>query len=91
MLACCLLSIICAHICHDQAAGECTKYKPPNIAEFDGVQDGSLAPIRPRARNMAVKFTAAEPSAAEQALTMMSAFFAAQAKASAPCLPLQRT
>lgn len=63
-----------------QAAGEATKYQPPNIAEFDGAQDGRLPQSRPRGRQG--QSSQAPISPASQAMTLMTAFFEAQAKVS---------
>jgi len=65
-----------------KAAGEATKYQPPNIAEFDGAQDGRLPQSRSRGRQ--AQSSQAPVSPASQAMSLMTAFFEAQAKASVP-------
>jgi len=64
------------------AAGEATKYQPPNIPDFDGVNDAGLSMSRSRGRSGPTAQTVSGPSssAAEQAMNMMTAFFAAQTK-----------
>jgi hypothetical protein len=37
-----------AHL--SKAAGECTKFEPPNTAEFDGPRNGRIGGVRPRGR-----------------------------------------
>src|ERR1700727_3093595 len=63
-----------------QAAGEATKYQPPNIPDFDGVNDTGPSMSRSRGRSGPTAQPTAAPSssaAAEQAMSLMTAFFAA--------------
>ncbi|KIM71956.1 hypothetical protein PILCRDRAFT_93651 [Piloderma croceum F 1598] len=74
------------------AAGEATKYQPPNIPDFDSAHDGGGTMSRSRGHSGPVAQPTAGPSSstAEQAISMMTAFFSAQAKAppaAAPVLP----
>lgn len=69
-------------MCIAKAAGEATKYQPPNIAEFDGAQDGRLPQSRSHGRQ--AQSSQAPVSPASQAMSLMTAFFEAQAKASVP-------
>ena len=84
-----LLLIPIFHISLLQAAGEATKYQPPNIPDFDGMHNGTNSISRARGRTglssqAASMNTSTSSSAAEQAMSMMSAFFTAQAKVAAP-------
>src|ERR1700676_437419 len=62
------------------------KYQPPNIPDFDGAHDGGRTMSRSQGRSgpVAQPTTGPSSSTAEQANSMMTAFFAAQAKASLP-------
>ena len=62
------------------------KYLPPNIFDFDSVHDGtaSMSRARGRAGPSQTVPASALSSAAEQAMSLVSTFFTAQAKASVP-------
>ena len=76
------------------AAGEATKYQPPNIPDFDGALDGSSTLSRPRGRTGPAPAPAPAPApstSTDQAIKFMKAFFAAQARNSALVPPIPAT